>query len=204
MQNKTLATLFMILSFISVTQANASEKHETKAKVSLISKVLAKDLIANHIGNIKLKDMNTNGLEPDNGQHFKISTQSTTNYIMSSTRNSPRDYPPTCAVLLFNQSKNFVSIVDTVGPNNDKRPWTCESTEAISFSDYYPDGCLKIIALYLATAPSSERSIVPVVLKLDFNKPSLVIDEALTSIFDDKDIKTIKAARSILNKQKGK
>jgi len=204
MQNKTLATVFLILSVIGTTQAHASEKYETKTKLSPISKVMAKDLIANQIGNIKLNDMSTNGLEPDNRQYFKISTLSETYYIISTTRNSPRDYPPTCAVLLFNQAKNFVSIADTVGPNNDKRPWTCESTEAISLADYYTDGSIKIIVLYLATAPSSERTIVPVILKLDFNVPSLVIDEALTSIFDNKDIKTIKAARSLLNKHKGK
>jgi hypothetical protein len=122
-------------------------------------------------------------------------------YFISSTHSTPIDYPPTCTALLFNESKILIGSIDVLGPKNDIRPWTCESTAALSFLDYYPDGSLKILALYLATALSSERFTVPVVIKLDYNKPSFSIDEALTGKFDGIEIETIKAARSIINKK---
>jgi len=190
----------MVLAFLMSVQVFAAENIKSKAKVSPVALDIAKQIILDQRAKIRLKDMSTNKIEPDNGQNFKIDVLGKEFYVLSATRNSPQDYPPTCAILLFDESKKFINIVDAVGPNDDKRPWTCEGTEAMSFADYYQDGSLKIIALYLATAPSSERSIVPVVLKFDTKIPSLKIDEKLTSLFDDRDITTIKAARNLLKK----
>jgi hypothetical protein len=159
----------------------------------------AKKLIISERAKLLKFRVEASNIEPDSDQSFRLKTKERTLYIVSSTRNSPMDVPPTCSALLFNDAKELISLIDTVGPNAERRPWTCDNTKALSFSDNYPDGSLKIIGLYLATAPSSEHFIVPVVLKLSFIIPSLIIDEGLTNLFDDKEINTIKRARQIIN-----
>ncbi len=61
---------------------------------------------------------------------------------------------------------------------------------------------MKIIAIYLATPPSNEYFHLPVIMKLDFNKPSLEIDEALTQMLEGADVNTIQEVRSYLKKHK--
>jgi len=193
MQNKILALLFIVV--ICSTQSFAAGKI-TKAKINPISTEMAKELISNQTDNIKRNNISPIGIKPDNNQCFRISMQSRDYYIVSTLRYSQR---PTCAVLLFNESKELVNLIDTVNPDNDEKPWLCDHAKAMSFLDYYPDGGLKIIALYIATAPSSDRFTDTIIIKLDFKKPSLSIDEFLTSKFNaDNYVETIKDARKVL------
>jgi hypothetical protein len=192
-------SIFLCLLVCCTAKSSAQEKNKTKIKVASINIETAKELIANQIGKIKIDALSKQGPTPDNNQFFEITAQSKKFYIISSIRSLPPD--STCAILLFNESKEIIGAVDVIGPKDDKRFWMCTNTEAMSFSDYYPNGNIKIVALYLATAPSTERFIVPVVLKMDLKNASLSIDEELTKKFDDVDIKTLKEARSILNKE---
>jgi PAAR motif len=145
-----------------------------------------------------------NRVELYNGQFFKVTKQSRAFYIISGKRNSADDNPTTCTVLLFDQSGTVKSVFDVVGPDDEKRFWYCDYVEAMSFKDYYPDGSLKIIGMYRGTAPSSEHFILPVIMKLDFNTPSLKIDEELTSKLEDTDVKTIQGVRSYFKKHEKK
>jgi hypothetical protein len=200
MQNRILTTVILVFILFASSTSIASNTNKPKIKTYPISDATAKIIIKNQTLKINLNDMRTNNLEPDSGQSFKVIINSRAFFIISTTRNSPQDYPPTCALLLFNDEMKFVSLVDTVGPGNDKRPWTCEGVEAISFSDLYLDGSLKIISLYLATAPSSERSIVPVVLRFDYHNLYLTIDDAITDKLENIDVDSIRKIRSFLNK----
>jgi hypothetical protein len=196
MYNK-VSIIFLIISTICINRAFAG--NAAKIEVTSISMTAAKKLIVSERAKLMKFRVEASSIEPDRGQSFQLKTQERTLYIVSSTRSSSMDVPPTCSALLFNETKALISLIDTVGPNDDRRPWTCDNTKALSFSDNYPDGSLKIIVLYHATAPSSDRFIVPVVLKLSFIIPSLIIDEDLTNLFDDKEINSIKKARQIIN-----
>ncbi|MDA8140069.1 MAG: hypothetical protein M0036_15580 [Desulfobacteraceae bacterium] len=202
LRNRATICLLLFILFWCTADLSEAETKNSKIKISSISKELAKKLIDDQISKTKLKNLNDDTLKPDDNQNFQIHYQTKNYYLISSIRYLPPD--STCSVLLFDDSKNIVDAIDVLGPKDDKRFWMCTYIEAISFSDYYPDGSLKIIALYLATPPSSEHFTLPIVLKMDLNKPSLTIDEELTSKFEDSDIKTIKEARSLLNKQKDK
>lgn len=194
--NLNLIMLFCLFMLCS-QQVLANEQVEQKNKVTSLSIDIAQKIVTNQLGVIKLNGMKKNTLELYNGQYFGINIKSKTFYILSTMRTSLPDDLPMCTVLLFDNSKNFINAVDILGPNDD-RPWTCDGTKAMSFSDYYPDGSLRIIALYNVTPPSNERFVLPIVIKMDHKNPSLLIDEILTSKLDDKDITTIKAARALL------
>jgi hypothetical protein len=192
-----LNNIFIVL--LSIFLVNTSQVFALdKTNVTAVNAAMVKKLIANHMDN--QRNINTKGLEPSDNQSFKISINKKTFYIVSSIRNSPEDDPSICTVLLFNENKTSVSAIDTLGIAGSKRPWACDDIEAMSFMDYYKDGNLKIIALYSATAPSSDQLNVPVVLKLDINTPSLVVDEYLTNKIKGKQVNSIKSARSLLKK----
>lgn len=203
--NKIILFLLIANMFCAanITNASATEKPINKVMVNSISISMAKDLISNQLGKIKLDLIGVSRIEPDeNNQSFKLSIYSKIFYIISTKRPSRTDqnYPLTCALLLFNESKELVSGVDTLGENLEASPWYCDGAEAMSFLDYYPDGNLKIIALYNGTPPSNEHFIDPIVIKLDVNKATLAIDKGLTDFLEEKypAAKTIKAVRAAL------
>ncbi len=197
MINKIFIVLFSIFLVNTSIVFGLDKAHVTAVNVSM-----AKKLIVNHTNTHRNKD--TKGLEPSDNQSFKISINKKTFYIVPSIRNSPEDDPSICSVLLFNDNNASVSAIDTLGIAGSIRPWACDDIEAMSFMDYYHDGNIKIIALYSATAPSSDQLNVPVVLKLDINTPSLVIDEYLTNKLKGKHVNSIKSARRLLKKNSEK
>ena len=188
----------------SCFQAFALESPTHKATVKPIDETLAKKLIRENTGKINLKNLTgADNIEPE--QSFKININSKDFYIISAHRKTPSDNNLfTCSVLLFDRFSMIKSSFDTMGNDDEKRPWYCDYVEALSFKDYYLDGSLKIIGLYRGTPPSSEHFILPVIMKLDFNKPSLVIDEELTSKLDGLDIDSIQGVRSYLKKHSEK
>jgi hypothetical protein len=193
------AILVCIFTFTCL-QAFAFGNKPIKAIVKPVDETMAKSLIMSHPANINLKCLkDPNSITPD--QSFKISILSKVFYIISAQRETPSNNDLfTCSVLLFDESGAVKSAFDTVGNDERNRPWFCDHIEAMSFKDYYPDGSLQIIALYLSTPPSSERFMLPVIMKLDFDKASLKIDETLTHKVEDADVNTIQEVRSYLRK----
>ncbi len=203
MQNKIVILLTMVCIFFS-SQVFALENLTSKPKLNPISATMAKKLIRDHSGNINLKHLKgADNIEPE--QSFEISINSKRLYVISAHRKTPSDDNLfTCSVLLFDQSGAIKSAFDTMGNDDENRPWYCDYVEAMSFKDYYPDGSLKIVGMYRGTPPSSEHFILPIIMKLDFNKPSLEIDETLTRKLEDADVKTIQGIRSYLRKHEKK
>ncbi|MBT1070827.1 hypothetical protein [Pelotalea chapellei] len=196
--------IFTLVSILNCLNVLAIENPPIKAKVNPIDETIAKKFIRNNAGHINLKNLKSSvNIEPE--QSFKINIRSKDIYIVSAHRRTPSDDNLfTCSVLLFDQSGVIKSAFDTMGNDDEKRPWYCDYVEAMSFKDYYLDGSLKIIGLYRGTAPSSEHFILPVIMKLNFNKPSLEIDEELTSKLEDADVTTIQGVRSYLKKHEKK
>ncbi len=199
MRNKII--IFTFFYIIISLKAFAVEQANNKIKVKPMSVATVNKLIKDQIDTIKLKDVNiVNDIEPD--QSFEINTKYKVYYIIAGNRDSNDDLRNfnTCSILLFDKSGAIKSVLNTVGPENKKRPWACDYIEAMSFRDYYPDGSSKVIVLYNVTPPSNERFMLPVILKLDFNKPSLEIDEILTGKLRRADVNTIQEVRSYLKK----
>lgn len=172
----------------------------SKAKVKPITESMAKKLIRNHKGKIYLNGLKKNDdIIPE--QFFEIKTKSNFFYIISAHRYTPSDDNlSTCSVLLIDQNGIIKTSFDTMGNDDEKRSWYCDCVEAMSFKDYYSNGDLKIIGIYRGTAPSSEKFVIPVIMKLDFNNLTLKIDEELTNKLEDADVKTIQGVRSYLKK----
>jgi len=198
MRNKIIiiTTVCVLICF----QAFAFDSPNQKIIVTPIGEILAKKLIRENVGKINLKNLKiADNIEPE--QSFKIIIKPKYFYVISAHRKTPSDGDLfTCSVLLFDQFCVIKSSFDIMGNYEEKRPWYCDHVEAMSFKDYYPDGNLKIIGMYRGTPPSNEHFILPVILRLDFNKPSLEIDETLTGKLEDVDVDTIKAVRSYLEK----
>lgn len=201
MRNKII-TLFIVSYIILSNPGHSLENVTSKVKIKPIGVSEAEKLVENSKDEIAKLIKNKNRIKLYNGQFFKITKQPKVYYIISAKRLSDDENPTTCSVFLFDQSKTIKSAFDTVGDDDEKRSWCCDYVEAMSFKDYYPDGSLKIIAIYLATPPSNEYFHLPVVMKLDFNKPSLEIDEALTQTLEGADVNTIQEVRSYLKKHK--
>lgn len=194
MPNKTLLICtFILLMCQEVFSA-------TKLEVKKISSSQSKKLVSSQADAICCRRIGCNGLVVSNDQAFKLTREDFAAYIISVTsRQHDPNYPASfiCSTVVFNEDGTLVSGAIGVG-SNKLRPWTCDTTEAMSFADYYPDGALRIIAVYAATAPSSERFIIPVVFKLNLEILKLVVDEKLTKLLDEGNVSTIPAARKLL------
>lgn len=183
-------------------KTEAAEEVFKRVNVTKINRTAAIGILKQYSSMLETGVKNTIELELEVDQSFKVTNaDSVVFYVVSANHFSQKEPESTCTILLVNNEKSVVSAVNTVGPNEELRPWMCDGAEAISFLDYYADGSLKVIALYHATAPSSAQFTVPVVFKLDLNKPSLEIDERLTRRFDGKDVETIATARAVLNRR---
>jgi len=202
MQNKIVMLITMFCIFFSI-QAFALENPTSKINVKPIDECMAKKLINSQTDDLKNVGV-FHDIEPDK-QSFKINIKSNVFYIISGTRESKiRTNLHRCAILFFDEEEKIKGAISTVAPQDDESFWTCDGTAAMSFKDYYPDGSPKVIVLYNVTPPSNERFILPVILKLDLNKPSLKIDEALTRKLEDADVNTIQEVRSYLKKHEKK
>ncbi|MCM0082525.1 hypothetical protein L4X63_13075 [Geomonas sp. Red32] len=138
-------------------------------------------------------------VEVDKDQSFQITVGPRSFYFLSALINSPGMYR-VCSIQLLNDY-NVIPVVDVIGPEIEKRPWQCEYVDALSFSDSYPDGSIRVIGLYYARAIKPPPFVVPVVLKLDFRNATLAIDEKLTDLLEKEEIETIKAARAFIKKK---
>lgn len=189
--------IFIICFIFNGVQAFALEK-KTKINVKPIDRTMTEKLITSQIGNIDFE------IEPDD-QSFQLTIKSKIFYIISGTRESKiRVNLHRCGIVLFDAGGKAKGVLSTLAPKDDESFWTCDSTEAMSFRDFYPNGNLKIIALYNVTPPSNERFILPVILKFDLKNSSLEIDEELTSKLEDADVTTIQEVRSYLKKHEKK
>lgn len=188
-----------IVCFFCCHQAFALENTTNKIKVKPVDAVMAKSLIISQMDN--LKNIETiRDIEPDN-QSFEININSKIFYIISGVRESKiKSNLYRCAILLFDWTGKIKDTLNSIAPSDDESVWTCDGAKAISFRDYYPDGSLKIIVLYNVTPPSNEYFILPVIIKFDFSKPSLKIDETLTRKLEGADVNTIQGVRSYLKK----
>ena len=149
--------MIAIICVFSCFQAFALESPTRKATVKPIDETLAKKLIRENTGKINLKNLTgADNIEPE--QSFKANINSKDFYLISAHRKTPSDNNLfTCSVLLFDRFRTIKSSFDTMGNDDEKRPWYCDYVEALSFKDYYLDGSLKIIGLYRGTPPSSEH-----------------------------------------------
>jgi len=199
MYNKIM--VFTLASIFCYFQVFAFENPNGTVKVTPVGEAIAKKLIRDNAGNITLKGLKiSDNIEPE--QSFEIKIGPKIFYIISAHRATPSNADLfTCSVLLFDAYGVIRSAFDTMGNDNEKRPWYCDHVEAMSFNDYYPDGASKIIGLYRGTPPSSEHFVLPIIMKLDFNTPTLEIDEELTRKLEDVGADTIRGVRSYLKKQ---
>jgi hypothetical protein len=199
MQNKP-TIIILICLFIGV-QAFAFEGRNNNVKAKRIDEAMINKLIGNKADNIILKNVGRIRNIRHDKQSFEISKNSKILYVVPFNRDSGNGNSTTCSVLLFDSSGTIKSAFDTAGPDHASRYWACDYVEAMSFRDYYPDGSLKIIVVYYATPPSNERFLLPVILRLNFKKPSLEIDEELTRKLEDADANTIQEVRAFFKKQ---
>jgi hypothetical protein len=198
MRKKTISFAAFIVFMFMCTQVFATET--TTIKAIPLNHSTANQLIVQNFNNSKLSYLKTTKVEPD--QSFKINVNSENLYVISARRKTSSDTDlSTCSVLLFDQNGLIRNVFDTVGNDDDRRPWYCDYIEAMSFKDRYPDGSIQIIAIYLVTPYSSERFTLPVIMKLDYKRPSLEIDELLTRKFDGKNVKNIQDVIKLLKNQ---
>lgn len=199
MSCKIKTTIIFGILICLATNINAADNTAPKVKIKAIKMDRVVQLLLKH-GFPARSSSGITEVEPNGSQSFKVTTDSEIFYILSATHKAKKSFNSTCSMLLISEKLGVISTVDAVGPNEELRPWDCDSTSAISFSDRYTDGSMKMIALHFAYSATSGFT-VPVVLKLNLNKPSLEIDETLTKKFDREEVETIAAARAVLNKR---
>jgi hypothetical protein len=194
--------ILLIMVFVMSDVASASTLTKSKVTAAKVPSDKVAVMVTKQLTKIAAKEIGTDDFMVVDDQTFLLSSNNTKMYLVSATHKPlTHEFPSNvaCSLLLFDSVGRIISALDLVGANH-LRPWTCDNPEAISFSDYYPDGNLKIIALYNATAPSSEHFYVPVILRMEFREPSLKVDESLTAIVTGKDVTTIKEVRALLPK----
>lgn len=165
--------------------------------VSPLSKRLALNIVARNATQILKKGINNHALDPEKGQSFHFNYRRKEYSFISTTRQSATGISAfTCSLLLFDEKDVLIDIQDTIGVS-ESRPWTCDGVSSIAFIDDRATSSLLILAMYIATAPSSERFTVPIAIRY-VPSISFVIDESATKKMGDAKVKSIKAARKVL------
>lgn len=190
--NKVRTGIFLSSIFaLACTSVNAKQ-----VTVSRLNKAFATKLITRELTDLKQLGVITHEIEPEDGQIFEIHSAPKFYFLPTVSKSTTAETAPwVCSILLFNESKKIASAVDVIGVN-EVRPWTCDGVSALHFSSDSTGKNVRVIAIYSATAPSSERFSVPIVLMLDVTSSHLVIDESLTNKIGNVD--TIKKALRLL------